>query len=178
MAKGRFIPKNPHKYMGNANNIIFRSSWELSVMKFFDTSSAVSKYASEEIAIPYVSPLDGRVHRYFPDFIAKITDASGVTDTWLIEVKPLHQTDMKYAKNLLQQKEIAKNEAKWRAAINFASLNNMKFKILTELDIYALDPTRAKVKRAKPSNASKIKAKKPRAKTIKSTTARAKKSKK
>jgi hypothetical protein len=178
MAKGRFVPKHPEKYLGNPNNIIFRSSWELSCCKFFDSSNAVTRWASEEIAIPYVSPLDARIHRYFPDFIAKITDSSGTTDTWLIEVKPLHQTDMKYAKNVQQKMEVAKNEAKWKAATNFAALNNMKFKVLTELDIYALDPDRGKVKRAKPSNAAKIKARKPRAKTIKSTTVRPKESKK
>jgi hypothetical protein len=154
MAKGRFIPKNPQKYLGNVNNIIFRSSWELTCLKFFDSSSAVMKYASEEIAIPYVS-IDGRVHRYYPDFLAKIINAQGVVEDWLLEVKPLKESNIDFAKTAYDKLALAKNEAKWKAAQLFANANNMKFKVITEIEIYKLQPPKPrkakdKVKTAKP----------------------------
>jgi hypothetical protein len=70
--RGRFVPHNPSKYNGNPTNIIYRSSWEFRVMRYLDENSSIVQWSSEELAIPYVSPLDGRVHRYFPDFIVKI----------------------------------------------------------------------------------------------------------
>ena len=66
--KGKFTPKNPHKYRGDVNNIVFRSSWEYKLMKFLDDYDDVLEYGSEEIIIPYISPLDGKMHRYFVDF--------------------------------------------------------------------------------------------------------------
>jgi hypothetical protein len=70
--KGTFLPKNPSKYNGNSKNIIYRSNWELRVMKYFDDHPNVIWWASEELPIPYVSPVDNKTHRYFPDFIVKI----------------------------------------------------------------------------------------------------------
>ena len=45
--KGRFLPKNYQKYRGDYNNIIYRSSWELRVMKYFDEHPHVIWWASE-----------------------------------------------------------------------------------------------------------------------------------
>ena len=70
--KGWFKPKNPAKYNGNAENIVFRSSWELRCMKYFDDNPAVIWWSSEEMSVPYYSPVDDRMHRYFPDFIIKV----------------------------------------------------------------------------------------------------------
>ena len=69
--KGRYIPKNPNKYKGDPTNIIYRSSWELKLMRYLDEHSDVVQWASEEFFIPYKSPIDGRYHRYFPDFWMK-----------------------------------------------------------------------------------------------------------
>lgn len=171
--QGRFVPKNPQKYLGDVRRIFFRSSWELYALKFFDTSTAVVRYASEEIAIPYVSPKDGRVHRYYPDFIAKIMDASGTMKTYILEIKPLKESSEEYAKSPHDIQALIINKAKWAAATHFASTNNMEFKVLTELDLYKLMPPKVKKPRAakKPSSKtekpkkSKV-AKAPRKKSI------------
>jgi hypothetical protein len=140
MAKGRFIPKNPQKYVGNPNQIIFRSSWELTVMKFFDNSTAVRRWNSEEVAIQYISPYDNRPHKYYPDFLCEMINKQGVSETWIIEVKPLKETSLEYAKNDYDKKALILNEAKWKAAEKFAIIHGMKFKVITELDIYRMIP--------------------------------------
>ena len=90
--KGKFKPKNPKKYKGNPTNIIYRSLLERRFMVYLDNTPAVLKWSSEEIIIPYVSPLDNRVHRYFPDFYMKYKNSSGQIVEDLIEVKPFKQT--------------------------------------------------------------------------------------
>lgn len=92
--KGTFTPKNPSKYNGNSKNIIYRSNWELRVMKYFDDHPNVIWWASEELTIPYVSPVDNKTHRYFPDFIVKMRLKDGKVTTYILEVKPLAQTKM------------------------------------------------------------------------------------
>ena len=90
--KGRFIPKYPEKYKGDPTNIIFRSLWERRVMSYLDENINVIEWRSEEIAIPYKSPLDNRYHRYFPDFLAKIRKPDGSIQTLMLEVKRFEQT--------------------------------------------------------------------------------------
>ena len=90
--KGTFKPKNPTKYNGNANNIIYRSLWELRVMKYLDDHPEVIWWASEELIIPYYNPIDNKKHRYFPDFVAKMKRKDGTVMTYVIEVKPEIQT--------------------------------------------------------------------------------------
>ena len=70
--QGHFHPRNPEKYIGDCGNIVYRSSWELKFMQWCDRNENIMEYGSEEFWIPYVSPVDNRVHRYFPDFIAKM----------------------------------------------------------------------------------------------------------
>ena len=70
--KGKFIPQNPKKYNGNPENIIYRSSWELRCMKWFDDNENIIWWSSEELSIPYLNPIDQKMHRYFPDFIIKV----------------------------------------------------------------------------------------------------------
>ncbi len=86
--KGRFIPNNPKKYNGDPNHIIYRSSWEVRVMKYLDENPNVIWWASEELPIPYRSPVDNRIHRYFPDFIVKVRRKDGLVMTYILEVKP------------------------------------------------------------------------------------------
>jgi hypothetical protein len=159
MAKGRYIPRNPQKYWGNPNNIYFRSSWELTCCKFFDMSNAVSRWNSEEIHISYISPRDHRVHQYWPDFMVELINANKEIERWLIEVKPLKETSIEHAKTVYDKIAVAVNQAKWDAAIKFAAANNMKFKVITELDIYKMDPTKKK-KTVKPKVV--VKAKQPK----------------
>ena len=89
---GRFIPKNPQKYVGDPKNIIYRSSWECKVMSWLDKNNDILSWASEELIVPYVSPVDGKWHRYFPDFLVKVRTKDGKTKTMMLEVKPKKQT--------------------------------------------------------------------------------------
>lgn len=139
--KGKFRPKNPQKYRGNPNEIIYRSSWELRFMRWCDNHPDVLKWSSEELAIPYFSPVDRKYHRYFPDFIIEKKTASGATQTVIIEIKPASQTrppaapkkrTKRYLNDVLRY-EI--NKAKWNAAIAFCNKSNTTFQILTENEL-------------------------------------------
>lgn len=138
--KGRFRPKNPSKYKGDPSNIIYRSSWELRVMKYLDENSSVLWWASEELFIPYLSPVDNRPHRYFPDFIVRALNKDKKEVTMVIEVKPEKQTKPPAQKRKTRQylNEVvtyAVNEAKWKAANLFCKEHGWEFKILTEKDL-------------------------------------------
>lgn len=134
--KGRFIPKNPQKYIGNANNIFFRSSWELKCLKFFDTNPSILRYASEEIAIPYLKPTDGRIHKYYPDFLIVYKDKEGNIKKELLEVKPMKEVRLTEKSSVHDKLSVAINEAKWRSAMAFAAQHDMTFRILTEKSIF------------------------------------------
>ena len=84
--KGRFTPKNPKKYKGNPHNIVYSSLWERKFMVYCDTSGSIIEWGSEEIIIPYLSPWDGRIHRYFPDFYIKVKQANGSLKKMIIAV--------------------------------------------------------------------------------------------
>ena len=122
--------------MGDPDNIIYRSSWELKFLNWCDANSNVLKFSSEETIIPYVSPVDGRPHRYFVDF--KIILSTG--KTYLIEIKPAAQTvpptGTRKTKRLLQETAtFLVNQAKWEAAERFAKVRGWEFKVLTEYDL-------------------------------------------
>ena len=59
--KGRYTPANPKKYKGNSRNIVYRSLWERKFMVYCDTSKNILEWGSEEIIIPYISPVDGKI---------------------------------------------------------------------------------------------------------------------
>lgn len=138
--KGYFHPKNPQKYNGDPNNIIYRSSWELKVMKYFDDHNEVVWWCSEELPIPYRSPIDQKMHRYFPDFIIKVKKKNNLVMTYVVEVKPYAQTQMPVRKRktktfLKEAATYAINQEKWRAADNFCQEHGWKFIILTEKEL-------------------------------------------
>ncbi len=135
--KGRFRPKNPQKYKGDPNNIIYRSTWEIKVMNYLDENPNVIWWGSEELPIPYLSPVDKKKHRYFPDFIAKMRKADGTVMTYVIEVKPEKQTkpptQKRKTKTYLQEAITYEvNKAKWHAATEFCKDHGWQFQILTE----------------------------------------------
>lgn len=136
--KGLFKPKNPQKYMGDANNIIYRSSWECKVMDWLDRNSDIVAWASEELTVPYKSPVDGRFHRYFPDFIVKVRTRDGSSKTMMLEVKPKHQTQPPEPQQRKTKRYINEvvtygvNQAKWKAATEYCLDRGWEFKILTE----------------------------------------------
>lgn len=139
--KGRFKPQNPQKYIGDPTNIIYRSLWELRLMKYFDIHDSVIKWGSEEIIIPYRSPVDNKIHRYFPDFYVKAMGSDGTINTTIIEVKPSVQTKEPAKQSKRTRKYISEvltwgvNQAKWKAAEEFCRDRNWKFKIMTEKEI-------------------------------------------
>lgn len=135
-AHGRFIPKHPEKYVGDVNKIMFRSSWELSVLKWLDSTSSVLRYGSEELVIPYLSPVDSRVHRYFPDFFIEYRDKDGNVQKEIVEVKPLHESDEAHAKGERAQQALLVNKAKWKAAAIWCEQNGMRFRVITERSIF------------------------------------------
>ena len=135
--KGLYRPTNPKKYVGNPNQIVYRSNLERKFMIYCDKNDNISQWASEELPIPYKSPLDNRIHRYFPDFIVK----TNTNKKFIIEIKPYRQCKKpklpkRKTKNYLRESmEYAKNVAKWNSAKRYCSNNNMTFKIITERDL-------------------------------------------
>ena len=136
--KGRYTPKNPQKYKGNPRRIIYRSSWERKFMVYCDTNKDILEWGSEEIIIPYLSPWDGRMHRYFPDFYIKVKQSTGTIKKFIIEVKPKKQCappveSRKKTKQWYKEvKAWSINSAKWKYATEWCDNNDMEFKILTE----------------------------------------------
>jgi hypothetical protein len=145
--KGKFRPKNPNKYKGNPSNIIYRSLLERRFMVYLDNNPSILKWQSEEIIIPYVSPIDNRVHRYFPDFYIKYKTSDARVVEELIEVKPFNQCSPPNPKKKLTKtgrtskrylKEVQTyivNDAKWNQAMKYCKDRKWKWRILTEKDI-------------------------------------------
>jgi|TARA_B100001094_G_scaffold175032_1_gene169214 hypothetical protein len=136
--KGRYTPRNIKKYRGDHRNIIYRSSWELKFMKYCDLNHSILEWGSEEIVIPYRSPLDNRIHRYFVDFYVKVEDINKQIKKYLIEVKPKKQTKppskpKRQTKRYISEvSEYVKNQAKWEAATEFCEDRQWNFMIITE----------------------------------------------
>jgi len=139
--KGKFKPKNPKKYKGDPTNIIYRSLWERKFMNKMDQHPNVIWWQSEELSIPYKSIVDGKMHRYFPDFLVKMKDKDGNVVTKLIEIKPKAQTiKPKVKKNitpkyLKEVKTYGVNISKWNAADVYCQKQGWEFVILTEHEL-------------------------------------------
>ena len=135
--KGIYRPTNPKKYAGDPNRIVYRSNWERKFMLYCDRNDDIIYWASEELSIPYVNPIDRKVHRYFPDFIIKTKNGK----RFMIEIKPSAQTKQPKPKTkksrafMRESLEYIKNIAKWQAADVYCNDNNMEFKIFTEKEL-------------------------------------------
>ena len=136
--RGKYYPSFPRKYKGDPTNIIYRSLWERKFMVYCDKNTKILEWGSEEIALPYISPHDSRVHRYFPDFYIKVQENTGKIKRYLIEVKPLKQTTKpkkpkRQTKGYIREAfEYARNQAKWKAAREYCADRNIEFRIMTE----------------------------------------------
>ena len=132
--KGIYKPTHPKKYAGDPNKIVYRSNWERKFMVYCDRNDDITYWASEELSIPYVNPIDRKVHRYFPDFIIKTKKGK----RYMIEIKPSSQTKkptpkLKRSKAFMRESlEYIKNVAKWQAADVYCNDNGLEFKIFTE----------------------------------------------
>lgn len=138
---GSFEPTNKHKYDGDHTKITFRSSWERTFMRWLDANPDVTKWNSEETVVPYISPVDDKMHRYFVDFKVKFANGAVL----LIEVKPDHQTKKPVLKKgkkrsqLLREAETyAVNWAKWKTAERYAEERGWKFAVFTEHTLKSL----------------------------------------
>lgn len=138
---GKFSPKNTNKYLGDPTNVWYRSLWERRVMVHLDTNPNVVEWSNEEIVIPYLSPVDNKYHRYFPDFFAKIRNSRGLFESMILEVKPYNQAQPPQKRSRVTQQYIREvvtwgvNEAKWQAAMEFCKDRNWTFKVITEKDL-------------------------------------------
>jgi len=134
----RWKPKNPQKYLGDYNNIWARSSWEVRVMNWFDRNPDVIEWGSEELVIPYISPVDGRPHRYFPDFFVKVKTKEGKVKAMVVEVKPDRETKEPKQRQRITKQYIEEvmtygvNQAKWKYAEEYCLDRGWEFKVLTE----------------------------------------------
>ena len=139
--KGRFKPSNPKKYIGDPDNIIYRSLWERKMMKYCDNTDKVLKWASEEISIPYYNPVKNKVSRYYPDFYMEYINSAGQKKKVIIEVKPEKETrppvyKRKTKSSLISEAMFATNQAKWKACEEFCLDNGLEFRIMTEKEIF------------------------------------------
>lgn len=134
--KTRFNPKNISKYVGDASKINCRSLWERNVCKFCDDNINIKKWTFEEISIPYLSPLDQKIHNYFPDFLIEF-EQNGKLNTWMLEVKPKKQTFLKENASKKEKITWIINQAKWKAAQAYCQKHGMEFKVITEKEIFS-----------------------------------------
>ena len=135
--KGLYKPTHPKKYVGDPKKIVYRSLLERRFMRYCDLNQDILYWASEELPIRYFNPIDKKFHRYFPDFVVKTSKQK----KYMIEVKPSRQIGKpkppkKKTKSYMRESfEFIKNQAKWKAATNYAEDNGAVFKIITEKDL-------------------------------------------
>lgn len=138
---GKFSLKNTNKYLGDPTNIWYRSLWERRVMVHLDGNPNVIEWSNEEIVIPYLSPVDNRWHRYFPDFFVKSRNRNGIMESMILEVKPKSQARPPNVQKRVTKRYITEvmtwgvNEAKWKAATEYCKDRNWKFLVITEDDL-------------------------------------------
>lgn len=138
--QGIFDPNNPEKYKGT-RPIVYRSGLELQFFKWCDKTQNVLQWSSESVVLPYRSPKDGKIHRYFVDGTVKIQTPEGIRK-FLVEIKPSRQTrppkktgNKKRSTLLYEQIQWATNQAKWESAKKWSRKNGYEFTILTEQDL-------------------------------------------
>tara|TARA_Y100001970_G_C14259297_1_gene878445 strand:- start:17637 stop:18059 length:423 start_codon:yes stop_codon:yes gene_type:complete len=134
--QGKYIPRLPKKYKGDYRNIVYRSSWEYKFMQWCDNTSSVVEWGSEEIAIPYISPVDGKRHKYYPDFYVKVGNKK-----YMVEVKPTRQTKEPRTQKKITKRYVTEvvtysvNKAKWKAAEEFCKDYGWEFMLITEKEL-------------------------------------------
>ena len=139
--QGIFTPRNPKKFIGT--RAVYRSSFELRFMQWADHNDNVLEWSSEQIIIPYISPVDGRAHRYYVDNFVVIREGDKIK-RYLVEIKPFSQTQpprtsprKRKATIIYEQTQWLVNQAKWAAAQKYARDKGAEFIILTERELFA-----------------------------------------
>jgi len=137
--QGYYIPIHPEKcinVMDINTPIVYRSGWEAEFMKWCDTNLAVISWGSECLKICYPNPLTGKMSFYFPDFYIIYIDTQGKLHKELLEVKPMNQAKLKETSNAKDRLEYVKNLKKWEAAIHFCEKRDIKFRVLTQYELF------------------------------------------
>lgn len=134
-ANGQFQPTNPKKYVGKKTPT-YRSSWEHTVMTFFDKNPAILQWASEAIHVPYRNPFTGKNTIYVPDFFILYIDKAGKQHAEIIEVKPMKETTLEAAKSTRDKAAAILNMAKWQAARAYCAAQGLTFRVVTEADLF------------------------------------------
>ena len=135
-AKGAYKVKNLEKYVGTKDPI-YRSGWEHTFMLFCDNNPSVQQWASEPVRIPYKDPLTGKQTIYVPDFLITYVDRRQKKHVELVEIKPANQTlKEKVGKNVYNQAQYVKNQAKWQVAGAWCKQHGIKFRVINETDIF------------------------------------------
>ncbi len=138
--KGKYVIRNPDKYVGDPDDVIYRSLWEKSAFKWCEDSPRVKRWNSEQVIIPYMCEADRKVCRYHLDLCVEFADGRIV----LVEIKPANQTKQPKKRSRTTKKYLkevavyAKNQSKWKAAAAFAKKNGVEFEIWTEHQLKAL----------------------------------------
>ena len=139
--KGKYRPKHPEKYKGDPTEIIYRSSWERTFMRWLDASDAVVSWQSEEKCISYYNPVQKRNRMYFPDFIVDF-NKDGKIIREMVEIKPLKQVNgppkdpKRRTKSWMYEVQTyAVNMAKWKAARKYCKERGWTFRLITEKEL-------------------------------------------
>ena len=133
--QGKYTFKNPRKYFGK-HTPTYRSSWELVFMRMCDGHPSVIGWASEGHAIPYRNPFTGKHTRYVPDFMIVYQNKKGEKRMEMVEIKPSTQSSLTEAKSRTDKAAVALNHAKWTAANEWCKRKGIKFRIITEKEIF------------------------------------------
>lgn len=134
-SKGEFCPKNPKKYIGKVP-IVWRSSWEYTMMKLFDEHPNVLQWSSESLSVPYLNPLTRRWTMYIPDFLVIYVDKNGMKHGEIIEIKPKKEALAEHAKSPRDKLSQKINAAKWSACHGFCKKRGLTFRVATEDDLF------------------------------------------
>ena len=134
-AQGPYTVKNTAKYVGNGVPR-YRSGWELAFMRFLDNNDNVMQWASESIQIPYRNPVTGKQSIYVPDFLITYKTRNNTLIAELIEIKPKKQSVIESKMSNRDRMVVAINYAKWDQATKWCKRNGLKFRVITELDLF------------------------------------------
>lgn len=144
--KGLYKLTNPEKYLGDPNNIIYRSSWEEHAFKICDNNPNVLEWAAEFIVVPYFvpnikNPTGNPIkRRYIPDLYLVVRESNNVIRKKIIEIKPHKQSQQSKSRNprtrLYEDYTFAINQLKWEAAKNYCAKRNIEFIVTTERELF------------------------------------------
>lgn len=135
---------HPEKFIGDYSEKVgvpYRSGLEYRFIKTIDSSEVCIRWTYEHDAfiIPYMSPIDHRQHRYYPDFYVEVRLYNGETKRYLVEVKAQKDTQKPDPKKFKDRSSYAYQlrqsllvEVKRRAAENWCKQHGLQYLFVTE----------------------------------------------